>query len=575
MISLILPIYNVEEYIAKCLESVINQTFKDIEIICVNDFTMDNSMTIVKEYAKRDSRIKIINNQTNRGLGGARNAGLDIANGEFIIFVDTDDQLMPSMVEDLYTTLLKTNSDMVFCDVYLKGSNELKYSKPFHKLILSKLKTFYPQKDIINFKDIWPSAWNKIYRAEIIKKYKIRFLENILFEDHTFYWQYILLSKKIDYLPKPLYIYKYNRPTSITNTASNRVFEIFTILDEIENILKEHIDLDKQKNIMITLSVRLISERDSILHGKLKYRFSWYAYKYLLKFNKKDISKYKDTFINDKLFLGNFFSFLFPILMRNEMSKIIKISRHPICSLREYYHKLIYIYHIIQKNSQAIENIEKRLNYLVNNYHRDIRFSLELKTAFEGAEFIKKNMHKNGIPFPWRTRDQLLEYSISQITKNGLILEFGVFKGVSISLIANILNKNIIYGFDSCEGLPETWCLGFEKGTFSLQTLPSVPENVSLVKGMFDKTLPNFLKEHQESISFIHIGCDLYSSTKCVLSILSNRITRGTIIVFDKFYNYLGWENGEYKAFFEFINETKKSFSYIGYSQEQVAIIIE
>ena len=263
------------------------------------------------------------------------------------------------------------------------------------------------------------------------------------------------------------------------------------------------------------------------------------------------------------------------------MSIITKTIKHPIRSLREYYHKFKYIYHITQRNSQIIENIEKRINKLDEEirmrnpyHHSDIRFSLELKTAFEGAEFVKNNMHKNGVPFPWRTREQLLYYAISQITVTGLILEFGVFKGSTISLIANTLNKNIVYGFDSFEGLPETWRPGFEKGTFSLQTLPDVPENVSLIKGMFDKTLPIFLKEHKEYISFIHIDCDLYSSAKYVLFSLLDRITRGTVIVFDEFYNYLGWEHGEYKAFFEFINKTKKSFSYIGYSQEQVAILI-
>ena len=257
------------------------------------------------------------------------------------------------------------------------------------------------------------------------------------------------------------------------------------------------------------------------------------------------------------------------------MSITTKIIKHPISSLREYYHKLKYIYHAIENIEKRVDKIDDEIRTRNPYHHSDIRFSLELKTAFEGADFIENNMHKNGIPFPWRTRDQLLNYAISQITVNGLILEFGVFKGSSISLIANNLNKNTIYGFDSFEGLPETWRPGFEKGAFSLHTLPNVPENVSLIKGMFNETLPDFLKEHQEYVSFIHIDCDIYSSTKYVLFGLKDRITRGTVIVFDEFYNYLGWKYGEYKAFFEFINEIKKSFSYIGYSQEQVAIIIE
>lgn len=113
MISIILPIYNMQNYIAECLESIVAQTYKDIEIICVNDFSMDNSMTIVKEYAEKDSRIKIVNNGKNRGLGGARNAGLDIAKGEYVMFCDTDDMLMPTMVEKLYNSLVENDADMV------------------------------------------------------------------------------------------------------------------------------------------------------------------------------------------------------------------------------------------------------------------------------------------------------------------------------------------------------------------------------------------------------------------------------------------------------------------------------
>lgn len=236
---------------------------------------------------------------------------------------------------------------------------------------------------------------------------------------------------------------------------------------------------------------------------------------------------------------------------------------------------------LIHENSKRIEQIEyllKKIENIINSRfpfsYNDIRFSLGEKVAFEGACFVKKNMQQKGIPLPWRTKEQLLRYSVSQINLEGLVLEFGVYKGYSISIISDTLKDKQIYGFDSFEGLPETWRPGFEKGVFALSHIPDLPSNVSLIKGLFQETLSQFLKDHHEPVSFLHIDCDLYSSAKFVLFSLKDRIIPGTIILFDEFYNYIGWEQGEYKAFLEFIKITKKSFSYIGYGQEQVAIII-
>lgn len=244
--------------------------------------------------------------------------------------------------------------------------------------------------------------------------------------------------------------------------------------------------------------------------------------------------------------------------------------------------ELQYIYTKIQQNANSIERIEdvllqleKRFNTRIPFHYTDIRFALRAKTALEGADFVHEHMQQRGVPFPWRNREQLLRYAASQTNLNGLILEFGVYKGVSITILADVLKDKTLFGFDSFEGLPETWRPGFEKGVFALKELPVVPQNVSLVKGLFEETLPDFLNEHQEPVAFLHVDCDLYSSTKCILSALKDRIVPGTIILFDEFYNYIGWEHGEYKAFSEFIAVTGKSFSYLGYGQEQVAVIIK
>lgn len=135
----------------------------------------------------------------------------------------------------------------------------------------------------------------------------------------------------------------------------------------------------------------------------------------------------------------------------------------------------------------------------------------------------------------------------------------------------------IIYGFDSFEGLPETWRNGFEETSFNLNgNLPQVNENVRLVKGWFNETLPAFVKEHPEPCAFIHVDCDLYSSTKTIFNELKNQIVPGTVIAFDEYFNYPGWQESEYKAFMEFIAWSGLNFEYIARTNyEQVAVKIK
>ncbi len=188
--------------------------------------------------------------------------------------------------------------------------------------------------------------------------------------------------------------------------------------------------------------------------------------------------------------------------------------------------------------------------------------------VMQTAEFINNNMPKLKT---FADRGTSLRYHLTQISTapcvcGGLYLEFGVFQGKSINLISSTLPDKIIYGFDSFEGLPETWWREdkYPKGHFSLEgNLPQVNENVRLIKGWFNETLPDFVKEHPEPCAFIHIDCDIYSSTKTVLDILRNQIVSGTIIVFDEYFNYPGWQEGEYKAFMEFVKWSDIKFEYI------------
>lgn len=170
---------------------------------------------------------------------------------------------------------------------------------------------------------------------------------------------------------------------------------------------------------------------------------------------------------------------------------------------------------------------------------------------------------------------------------DGEILEFGVYKGTTINFLALLYPEKTIWGFDSFEGLPEDWKTvnhrnPFPKGHFKLDNLPDVVNNVSLIKGFFEKSVDNWLKEfNTKNIKILHIDCDLYSSTKTVLNNLNDKIIPGTIIIFDELYNwgspkkYINWQNGEYLALKEWVEQHNREFKVLyrnKYMQSSIVI---
>ena len=205
--------------------------------------------------------------------------------------------------------------------------------------------------------------------------------------------------------------------------------------------------------------------------------------------------------------------------------------------------------------------------------NQNLRKQLFFRAGQETADYIEKYMIcVPTFPHP----EDILNFALSQISKRGLVLEFGVYSGNTINQIAKKLSDTIIYGFDSFEGLPENWRSGFYKGTFKRKEMPIVEPNVELIVGWFDDTLKDFVKEHNQYCSFLHIDCDLYSSTKTIFEELGNYIQTGTVILFDEYFNYPGWKNGEFKAFQEFVGKNSVRYEYIAYcdGMEQVAVKI-
>lgn len=242
---------------------------------------------------------------------------------------------------------------------------------------------------------------------------------------------------------------------------------------------------------------------------------------------------------------------------------------------------------ILSFNTQILSAFKSLAEQSVNlgkmiqlSYSQHLEIHLMRLAGAQTAEFIAANMNKVKSFNDKKTYLQYVLNHIENITGGGGIwyLEFGVFNGETINIISETVTDKIIYGFDSFEGLPETWHYGFLKEAFSLNgNLPKVNENVRLIKGWFNETLPDFVKEHPEPCAFIHIDCDLYSSTKTVFDTLKNQIVSGTVIAFDDYFNYPNWqEDGEYKAFMEFVAENNLEFEYIARTNhQQVAVKIK
>jgi hypothetical protein len=188
--------------------------------------------------------------------------------------------------------------------------------------------------------------------------------------------------------------------------------------------------------------------------------------------------------------------------------------------------------------------------------------------AFERAHLINAAQFKR--------RHQLFAYALSKIPQHGLLLEFGVYKGDSINRLAGLMPQRCWYGFDSFKGLPEAWTPGARAGAFDVEgRLPPVRKNVTLISDFFDKSLPSFVAQHNgEQIAFMHIDCDLYSATKTVFETVGNMLMPGCIVVFDEFFNYPDWKDGEYKAFAEYIAKSGHGFDYLAYVRHdrQVAV---
>lgn len=203
-------------------------------------------------------------------------------------------------------------------------------------------------------------------------------------------------------------------------------------------------------------------------------------------------------------------------------------------------------------------------SYFRNNLAFDLEVNLRMRALNSTCQYIEQNMFN--IPLI-SSKQEALDFALNEISIEGLICEFGVWKGESTNYMARKKTQNI-HAFDSFKGLPETWLSSHKKGHFALNNLPVFEENIVVHKGWFNETIPKFIKEYSENISFLHIDCDLYLSTKTIFEGLDKQIVEGTIILFDEYFNYPFWEHHEYKAFQEFVKKNNIRYEYLCYSSK-------
>ena len=223
-VSVIVPVFNSEIYLKKCIDSILNQTLIDIEIILIDDGSTDNSLEIIRNYAKDFKNIKY-KSKENEGQAIARNLGIKLATGDFICFVDSDDYIENTMLEKLYTNALINNSDIVICDYIEEYQNKQ-----------IKKKSLFINADSLHKSYILSVAGpcSKIIKTDIFKQNNLKFLENNIYEDLAIIPTLALYSTKISYCEEILYHYVIRNNSTMQQTKYNKKLEsIFNVMDSL------------------------------------------------------------------------------------------------------------------------------------------------------------------------------------------------------------------------------------------------------------------------------------------------------------------------------------------------------
>ena len=294
-VSVIVPIYNVEKYLEKCINSLLSQTLEDIQIILVNDGSKDNSGNIAREYEKNNKNRIIYVEKENGGLSDARNYGLKYATSDFIAFLDSDDYIEKNAYEEMYNKAIEENADYVECDFIWEFPNKIRVDKQY---------PYKNKKEMLSFVRV--VAWNKLIKRQLIIDNNLEFPKGLRYEDIEFTYKLIPFVNKFAYVDKP-FIHYVQREGSIANVQNERTAEIFTVLDNVIEFYKKNNIYEEYRN-------------------ELEYNYA----RYLLCSSLKRMCKIKDKTIREKLLTESWerLNSNFPNWKENVILKTVNIGKN-------------------------------------------------------------------------------------------------------------------------------------------------------------------------------------------------------------------------------------------------------
>lgn len=327
LISIIVPVYNVEPYLDKCLNSIVSQTYKNIEIIIINDGSTDNSYDICKLYECKDNRIKLIN-QENKGLSDARNVGIMNSSADYITFVDSDDYISKDFVTSLYETMLEYNADIVVCNykkVYKNNNTKVNLKSKKNKKSIKHYSNIEAVEDILSGNFYLNNVvWNKLFKKSLFLDNDVLFPSKKIYEDTFVMYKLFYYSNTIILLNEVLYYYLI-RAGSITKQKYN------TRMLDILDVLKEQKKFILDKNLDINIDLIEIKTFIRILYSMIYSRYNGFDKKNIIEsiyHNRKKyyFSKNVTNFIKLKTFIILNFYFLFEFLVKIKgyIKKLVK-----------------------------------------------------------------------------------------------------------------------------------------------------------------------------------------------------------------------------------------------------------